>query len=125
MITAITVYGASSNAIDKVYIETAELLGERLAENGIDLVFGGGASGVMGATARGAQRKNGKIIGVAPRFFNADGVLFDACTELIYTEGMRSRKQLLEDLGDAFIIADAASYCKRSARFFRNFRAFF
>jgi predicted Rossmann-fold nucleotide-binding protein len=62
MITAITVYGASSNAIDKVYIETAELLGERLAENGIDLVFGGGASGVMGATARGAQRKNGKII---------------------------------------------------------------
>ncbi|MBQ9103470.1 MAG: TIGR00730 family Rossman fold protein [Clostridia bacterium] len=105
MIKNICVYGASSNAIDNVYIDSAVSLGERLAEKGIGLIFGGGASGVMGATARGVHNKNGKIVGIAPRFFNADGVLFENCTELVYTNDMRSRKQLLEEMSDAFIIA--------------------
>ncbi len=101
----ICVYGASSDAIDKCYIEAGELLGEELAKRGHTLVFGGGAAGLMGAVARGATRKNGRIIGIAPSFFDVDGVLFDKCTELIYTETMRERKQLLEEISDAFIMS--------------------
>ena len=101
----ITVYGASSNAIDDVYINTAEELGRIMATRGHSLTFGGGASGVMGAVARGVYEKGGKILGIAPRFFSADGILFENCTDFIYTETMRERKKLLEDNCDAFIIA--------------------
>ena len=101
----ICVYGASSDAIDKIYIKAGERLGEEMAKRGHTLVFGGGAAGLMGAVARGMSRQNGKIIGIAPSFFDVDGVLFDKCTEFIYTETMRERKQLLEDMSDAFIMS--------------------
>ena len=102
----ICVYGASSNAIDKSYIEAIEALGECIARHGHGLVFGGGNGGAMGAAARGADRVEGAhIIGVAPTFFPVDGVLYPHCTEFHYTETMRERKKLLEDMSDAFIIA--------------------
>lgn len=100
----ICVYGASSNAIDKDYITAGETLGEEMAKHGHTLVYGGGANGLMGAVARGVARQNGKIIGVAPSFFEIDGVLFKDCTEFIYTETMRERKQIMEDRSDAFIM---------------------
>lgn len=101
----ICVYGASSNIIDKVYIEATEDLGEKLAKRGHGLVFGAGAEGVMGASARGAEKGGGKIIGIAPGFFNVDGMIFENCTELIRPETMRERKKMLEEMSDAFIMA--------------------
>ncbi len=101
----ICVYGASSNLIDKAFIKAGELLGEEIAKRGHTLVFGAGANGLMGAVARGASRKGGKTVGVAPLFFSADGILFEGCTQLIRTSSMRERKKILEDLSDAFIMA--------------------
>ncbi len=100
----ICIYGASSNKIDQSYIEHGEQLGRVIAERGHTLIFGGGANGLMGAAARGAYEKGGKIIGVAPSFFNVDGVLFEKCDKLIRTETMRERKQKMEDLADGFIM---------------------
>ena len=100
----ICVYGASSNAIDASYIEAGERLGRLLGERGHSLVFGGGASGMMGATARGMTEAGGEIVGIAPRFFNADGVLYDRCTAIHRTDTMRERKQLLEELSDGFVV---------------------
>ena len=100
----ICVYGASSDAIDKRYIESGEALGEEMAKRGHTLIFGGGAHGLMGAVARGVTKGNGKIIGVAPSFFNVDGVLYDKCDEFHYPETMRERKKLMEDMSDAFIM---------------------
>ena len=100
----ICIYGASSNQIDKDFISAGENLGATIAECGHSVVFGGGAAGLMGAVARGAHKKSGEIIGICPSFFNVDGALFENCTEMIYTETMRERKQLLEDMSDAFII---------------------
>lgn len=100
----ICVYGASSNAIAKAYINPTETLGEKLAERGHNLVYGAGAEGLMGAVARGVYRKHGKITGVAPAFLQVDGVLFKDCTEIIYTETMRERKAIMEQRADAFIM---------------------
>ena len=100
----ICVYGASSNSIDKKYIEAGERLGSLMAERGHALVFGGGANGLMGAVARGEAKKGGEIIGVAPSFFNVDGILYEDCTQFFYTETMRERKQKMEELSDAFIM---------------------
>lgn len=99
----ICVYGASSTEIDKSYIVAGEQLGQEIASRGHSLVFGGGQNGMMGAVARGADSEVGRIIGIAPSFFNVDGVLYD-CTEFIYPDTMRERKQLLEDKSDAFVV---------------------
>ncbi len=100
----ICVYGASSNLIDEKYIKLTEELGKKMAERKMGLVFGGGAQGLMGAAARGVSSLDGEIIGVAPTFFNVDGMLFDKCTKLIRTETMRQRKQIMEDSSEAFIM---------------------
>lgn len=99
----ICIYGASSNTINKAYIDSTEKLGEALGEKGHTLVYGGGAGGLMGAAARGFKKKGGKVIGLAPSFFNVDGVLFEECDEFIYPDTMRDRKRMMEDLSDAFI----------------------
>ncbi|MBR1731424.1 MAG: TIGR00730 family Rossman fold protein [Ruminococcus sp.] len=99
----ICVFCASSETIDKSYLQSGERLGEMLAENGHTLVFGAGKYGVMGAVARGLRSKGGSAIGVIPTFFNESEVTFTDC-ELVYTETMRERKQIMEDKSDAFII---------------------
>ena len=100
----ICVYGASSNDIDPRYLEAGEALGLEMARRGHGLVFGGGASGLMGAVARGMTRGGGSILDVAPSFFNVDGILYEQCTEFIYTDTMRQRKSIMEERADAFIM---------------------
>lgn len=100
----ICVYGASSNDISNAYIKTGEQLGELMAQRGHGLVFGGGANGMMGAVARGVYAFGGKIIGIAPGFFNVDGELFSGCDELIRTATMRERKQRMEELSDGCVM---------------------
>ncbi|MEE0945772.1 MAG: TIGR00730 family Rossman fold protein [Acutalibacteraceae bacterium] len=100
----ITVYGAASEDIKEGYKTACEKLGEELAKRGHTLIFGGGKNGLMGAVARGAKKYDGEIIGIAPKFFKPDGVLYEECTEFIYTDDMRSRKALLESKSDAIIM---------------------
>lgn len=101
----ICVFGAASDAVPAAYIEASERLGECLARRGHGLIFGGGATGVMGAVARGAHRAGGRIVGVAPRFFDKPGVLTPLCTELLFTETMDERKVIMEARAGGFITA--------------------
>lgn len=101
----ICMYGASSTDLDKIYYDAAEHLGRRIAARGHGLVFGGGAQGLMGATARGLAAGGGLIKGIAPRFFDKPGILYKECSEFIFTDTMRERKELMEKLSDAFIMA--------------------
>lgn len=102
----ICVFGAASPTIDAEYIKKVEELGEEMAKRGHSLVFGGGGNGLMGAAARGVSRGGGEIVGVIPRFFEDEGVeaICDFCTELVFTDTMRERKQIMEDRSDAFIV---------------------
>ena len=100
----ICIYGASSNDIDAKYITAGEAFGAQMAKEGHGLVFGGGAMGMMGAAARGVSSCGGEITGIVPKFFDVDGMLYDKCTEMIYTETMRERKQIMEDRADAFVM---------------------
>lgn len=101
----ICVYGASSNLIADIYISACEDLGRKIAKDGHTLIFGCGAAGVMGASARGAKEAGGEIIGITPEFFNVDGMLYEDCDQVIRTETMRERKRILEEKSDAFIVA--------------------
>ncbi len=102
----ICVYGAASPTIDPEYIRQTEIMGEEMAKRGHSLVFGGGASGLMGAAARGVKKGGGKILGVIPKFFEQETVeaIYTGCDEMLKPDTMRERKQLMEDNADAFII---------------------
>ena len=100
----ICLFGASSEEINKVYFEEVEQLGRMMAQRGHGMVFGGGKTGLMGAAVRGLSAAGGTSIGIAPRFFDQPGILFEDCTEFIFTDTMRERKMLMEENSDAFIV---------------------
>jgi hypothetical protein len=100
----ICVYGAASDEIAAIFKTAGEAFGEELARRGHSLIFGGGASGLMGAVARGADRGGGRIVSIAPSFFDVDGLLYPQCDEYVFTTTMRERKQKMEDLSEAFVI---------------------
>ena len=101
----VCIFGASSDLIDKKYIKSAYDLGASLAKKGHGLVFGGGACGVMGASARGFHENGGYILGVAPEFMSEYNLFSEKCTDFKITKTMAERKTYMEDHADAFIIA--------------------
>lgn len=102
----ICIFGAASAHIDQKYIDKVEALGEELARRGHSLVFGCGASGLMGAAARGFKRGGGYIHGVVPKFFRDETVeqIYLDCNKITYTDTMAERKKTMEDDAEAFII---------------------
>jgi len=100
----ITLYGAASDRIDRVYIERVEELGRAMARRGHTMVFGAGASGLMGAAARGMAAEGGHIVGVTPHFMHDLEPVSTQCTEIIATETMAERKNIMEEKADAFVI---------------------
>ena len=100
----ICVFGASSNDLDQAFYTAAQALGRAIAAGGHTLVYGGGAGGLMGACARGAAELGDAIIGIAPRFFDEPGILYKERGQLIYTDTMAQRKQLMEEKADAFLV---------------------
>ncbi|MCQ2554818.1 MAG: TIGR00730 family Rossman fold protein [Clostridia bacterium] len=99
----ICVFGASSTDLEKEYYDEAYALGRTIAESGNGIVFGGGNQGLMGSVVRGVESGNGYSLGVAPRFFDKPDILYSSCSEFIFTDTMRERKQIMEDRADAFI----------------------
>ena len=100
----ICIFGASGRELEESYYAAAELLGSLIAQQGHPLVFGGGREGLMGAAARGAHKYGGDIIGIVPKFFDEPGIIYEHCTELIFTETVRERKQLMEERSEACVV---------------------
>lgn len=100
----ICIYGAASDEVDEKYLKAAEELGYQMAKRGHRLVFGGGATGLMGAAARGIIKGGGDMLGIAPTFFRQPGILMEDYAQMIYTESMRERKRLMEEKSDAFVM---------------------
>jgi len=99
----ITVFCASSYGTEKIYEEQAVALGKTLAEQNIELVYGGVNVGLMGAVADGALNAGGKVIGVLPNFLRSKEIAHLGLTELILVESMHERKTKMNDLCDGVI----------------------
>jgi len=99
----ITVFCASSFGTEKIYEEQAIALGKTLAEQNIELVYGGANVGLMGAVADGTLNAGGKVIGVLPNFLRSKEIAHQGLTELILVESMHERKTKMNDLCDGVI----------------------
>jgi uncharacterized protein (TIGR00730 family) len=99
----ICVFSSSSDAVAPAYFKAASELGQRMAEHGHTLVYGGSNTGLMGELARGVHAGKGKVIGVIPESIRARGVAYDLADEMIVTADLRARKAVMENRSDAFI----------------------
>ncbi|MEO7978009.1 TIGR00730 family Rossman fold protein [Flavobacterium sp.] len=99
----ITVFCGSSFGTDAIYKEQAKLLGETLAKQNLELVYGGANVGLMGAVADGVLNKGGKVIGVLPDFLRSKEIAHTGLTELIMVESMHERKTKMNELCDGVI----------------------
>jgi uncharacterized protein (TIGR00730 family) len=97
------VYCSSSDRIDPKYAAVATALGTEMVRQGWDLVYGGGKTGLMGATARAVKAAGGRVVGVIPEFMKAKELAFDEADELVTVITMRERKLLMETRADAFV----------------------
>ena len=104
MISAVTVYCSSSSRVAAPYVAAARELGAAIAQMHWQLVYGGNNIGCMGVLADAARAAGGRVIGITPQLMVDKGIGDQQCDELIVTEGMRERKSLLEQRGDAFAV---------------------
>ena len=99
----ITVFCGSSMGTDEVFQSQATLLGQTLAKQNIELVYGGANIGLMGAVADGVLSEGGKVIGVIPFFLQSKEIAHTNLTELIIVDTMHERKTKMNALCDGVI----------------------
>src|SRR5712675_44576 len=102
-IARVCVYCGSSPGNDPDFIRAATRFGEILADNGVGLVYGGGARGLMGAVATAVQARGGDIIGIIPEFLTEREHMFTGAHELVITRDMHERKRIMFERSDAFV----------------------
>ena len=100
----VSVFCASSPAIDEKYVELAAGLGKGIASRKWTLVSGGGRISSMGAVARAAREGGAKTIGVIPESLVKIEFADHDSDELHVVKDMRERKGKIEEISDAFII---------------------
>jgi uncharacterized protein (TIGR00730 family) len=103
-IKGIAVYCSSSVHIDPKYHDGAIKLGQALAQNGIQLVYGGGRRGLMGLIADSTMAAGGNVFGVTTNHLDNYEVGHHGISELHVVTNMHQRKQMMFDHSDAFII---------------------
>jgi uncharacterized protein (TIGR00730 family) len=98
------VFCASANGANPVYRQVATELGAALANRGIGLVYGGASVGLMGAVAEAALAGGGSVIGVIPQVLVDKEVTEHGCTELHVVDTMHTRKALMSERSDGYLI---------------------
>jgi hypothetical protein len=85
------------------YLETARRTGELIGEKGYTLVYGGGATGMMGEVARATMQAGARVIGIRPTVLD-HLELPQGGIEMIPTSDLFERKQRMIARSHAFLI---------------------
>lgn len=99
----IAVYCASSSKIDSRYFTDAGRLAHALVDYGAEVVYGGGAVGLMGRIADTVIERGGTITGVMPHFMNNLEWAHPGLTDIIFVETMHERKYKMLENTDGLI----------------------
>lgn len=99
----VCVFCASSPGSDPAVTDATIELGRLLAGRGIELVYGGGAVGLMGLVADTVMESGGTVTGVIPAGLFGEEVGHQDLTRLEQVATMHERKARMYELADAFI----------------------
>ena len=100
---SICVYCGSNAGSKPAYTERAIALGDRIAKEGLQLVYGGGNVGLMGIVADAVLAAGGEVVGVIPEQLVNWEVAHKGVTRLEVVANMHERKKRMFDLSDAFV----------------------
>jgi hypothetical protein len=98
------IFCAANWQIDPDFFTMTEELGRWAAENGHSIVFGGHDAGLMHVVSKAAREAGGRVIGVVPRKIEELGKLSPYLDVHVPTDDLTDRKQLMQDMSDAFIV---------------------
>lgn len=101
--TSICVYCGSADGVREEYTQAAYRMGQTLAQAGLQLVYGAGKTGLMGAVANGALAAGGQVTGVVPTLLNTPQLIHGGLTHLEVVETIHQRKARMIELAGAFI----------------------
>ena len=99
---AVCVY-CSAGPRHPALLDLAHRVGAAIAQRGWTLVSGGGNVSAMGAVAAGARAEGGRTVGVIPKALVHRELADIGADELVVTDTMRQRKQVMEERSDAFL----------------------
>ena len=100
----VAVFCASADGVNPIYRAAAEELGKAIANRNIGLIYGGAKVGLMQAVADATLAHGGRVVGVIPEVLVDLEVAHHGLTELHITSTMHTRKALMGQRSDAFII---------------------
>lgn len=100
---SICVYCGSNAGSKVIYSERAAALGDRIAKEGLRLIYGGGNVGLMGVVANAVLEAGGQVTGVIPKQLADWEVAHRGLTELEIVGSMHERKARMFDLADGFV----------------------
>lgn len=99
----VCIYCASSNKIPKPYFAATRVLAKILVSHGVTIVYGGGASGLMGELANTAIESGGHVVGIMPGFMRAVEWAHTGVKEFHLVTDMHERKKKFLENTDALI----------------------
>lgn len=102
---AICVYCSSSNYLPEKFYTFSQELGQKIAKNGYNMVYGGTIVGMMGVIANNALENGSEVLGVIPERIASFGLKNPALAKVIVTKDMRQRKAVMEENSDIFVAA--------------------
>ncbi len=101
---SVCVYCGSASRVADAYKQAAHDLGDALARRGLQVVYGGGRVGLMGIVADSAIAAGGAVVGIIPEHIQVLEVEHTGLAELHVVDSMHTRKRMMVDRSDAFVI---------------------
>ncbi|AIF80664.1 putative lysine decarboxylase family protein [endosymbiont of Acanthamoeba sp. UWC8] len=103
-IKSVCVFCGARDSVDKEYIDLAAECGKMMSSKSIDLVYGGGRTGMMGAVSKAVTDTGGKVVGIYPKLLDDLEPLNTNLDNTIFVKSMFERKELMIEKSDAFLI---------------------
>ncbi|MFA7277202.1 MAG: TIGR00730 family Rossman fold protein [Pseudobdellovibrionaceae bacterium] len=103
-INSVCVYCGSSTSSNPQFDAPTIELGNKIAAQNLTLVYGGGSPGLMGKVANATLGAGGKVIGIIPEHILRLEVQHPGLTELHIVDNMHTRKMMMAEKADAFVI---------------------
>jgi uncharacterized protein (TIGR00730 family) len=102
-IRRLCVFAGSNSGTRPDYVTAARALGEVIAADGLDLVYGGSTVGLMGELAAAVLEHGGHVFGVTVTTLRDREPPNTDIPDLIVVGSMHQRKSQMADMSDAFI----------------------
>ena len=99
----IAIFCGSSSVAKPIYLQSTRDLGIELAKKNINIICGGGSTGLMKSLIDGALEFGGNVTGVILNSENSFEAPHHELTSLVYVENLAERKEWMISRSDAFI----------------------